>query len=127
MRAMVTGLFTLEPWPVVLETPATRIETSVLQVAFANGPQYGHGARIAAGARFDDGLLDILVIEGRAALAALWQSRRLFSGSLARADGVHVLRCPEARLRSTRPIPLHRDGEAGSRPRMSRCACARRP
>lgn len=112
VRSMVRGLFTLEPWPVTLETPGQVLETRALLVAFANGPQYGHGARIVPGARFDDGLLDIVVIEGRAALAALWQSRQLFRGSITTAPGVQLLRCAEARLRSERPIPLHRDGEA---------------
>lgn len=114
MTGTLRGLAAVEPWPIVLETADTTIETSVLLVVFANGPQYGHAARIAPGARLDDGLLDIVVVEGRSAPAALWLARRLFTGSLALGRGVRVLRAAEARLRcaAVPGIPLHRDGEA---------------
>ena len=42
-----------------------------LLVTFANSAQFGNGARIAPGARLDDGLLDMVIFEERSRLATL--------------------------------------------------------
>jgi len=50
-----------ESW--VLEAGEQRFEGRALVVAFVNGRQYGAGAVLVPGARLDDGLLDVVVIE----------------------------------------------------------------
>lgn len=54
----------------------------VFTLAAANTAQYGNGARIAPGARVDDGLLDLTVVPPVSLITALPLLLRLFSGHL---------------------------------------------
>ena len=53
-------------------------------VAFVNGRQYGGGAILAPGARLDDGLLDVVVIEDAPWFELTWNATRLFLGGIER-------------------------------------------
>ena len=71
---------------------ATRVDARALLVTVANSAQFGNGARIAPGARLDDGLLDLVVVEERSragddlpAAAAVQRHRR--RGSAAARSG----------------------------------------
>ncbi|HTU99736.1 MAG TPA: YegS/Rv2252/BmrU family lipid kinase [Luteitalea sp.] len=80
-------------------------------VAVCNGQQYGHGARIAPHAAFDDGWLDVVVvpeITGRRLARHGW---RLFNGTLAQVPGVRVARARHIVLSHPVPLPVHLDGE----------------
>lgn len=82
-----------------------------LIVAVANARQYGNGATIAPHACIDDGLLDVVVIEDRPALAALLQAPLLFLGQVHRVPGVTIRRGTTVRVTSARPVLYHLDGE----------------
>ena len=87
-------------------------------LAVANADQYGNNARIAPGARLDDGLLDLTAIPPVHALNALPLLARLFTGRIGGAPG--VLRLRGANFTVVRPSPglIHTDGElhpAGAR------------
>ncbi len=82
-----------------------------VMVALANSCQYGNGAVIAAGARLDDGLLDVVAIETRSVPALAWQARRLFSGTLAQAPGVHTRQVSWLDIESEALMLCHVDGE----------------
>ena len=84
-----------------------------LVVVLANSRQYGNGAIIAPAARIDDGRLELVLVEARPAVAGLWQSRRLFTGSVQRAPGVLTRRVEQVAILSDRPIRFHVDGEEG--------------
>ena len=58
-------------------------------VTIANSAQFGNNARIAPGARVDDGELDLVVFEERSRIATLCQMPRLFNGTVARVRGLH--------------------------------------
>ena len=49
-------------------------------VVVANSAQYGNGARIAPGARVDDGELDLVVVEESSRFVTICQTPRLFTG-----------------------------------------------
>jgi diacylglycerol kinase (ATP) len=80
-------------------------------IVFANGQQYGNNAVIAPGARFDDGLLDALVVDARPFFPQLWRARRLFLGREKAIDG--ILRRPVRRavVEADGPLEIHLDGE----------------
>jgi YegS/Rv2252/BmrU family lipid kinase len=80
-------------------------------VAFVNGRQYGGGAMLVPGARLDDGLLDIVVIEDAPALELAWNAQRLFFGTLAQYRRYRHIAAAEATLVPAGPVPHHRDGE----------------
>ena len=84
-----------------------------LVVVLANSRQYGNGAIIAPAARIDDGRLELVLVEARPAIAGLWHSRRLFTGSVQRAPGVLTRRVEQVAILSDRPIRFHVDGEEG--------------
>ncbi|MEO6568352.1 MAG: diacylglycerol kinase family protein, partial [Opitutaceae bacterium] len=59
-----------------------RERVNVLTLAVANTDQYGNNARIAPGARVDDGLLDLTVVPPVSLVRAPFLFIRLFSGRL---------------------------------------------
>jgi len=80
-------------------------------LSIANGPQWGNGARIAPGARLDDGLLDVVIAETATPLRVALHVPRLFTGSIARARGVQTFRVATFTVTTEGPAALHVDGE----------------
>jgi diacylglycerol kinase (ATP) len=88
-----------------------RVSLDTLLVAVANSDQYGNNARIAPGARVDDGALDLVAVRpvglfGAAALAA-----RLFLGNLDGSRHITRLRGPRFSIERAAPGLMHTDGE----------------
>jgi diacylglycerol kinase (ATP) len=86
-------------------------EGKALVVAFVNGRQYGGGALIAPGARLDDGLLDIIVIEDAPVAEILLNAPRMFLGGIERFRRYRRLAAATAVLSGAAPELFHRDGE----------------
>jgi YegS/Rv2252/BmrU family lipid kinase len=103
--------YTSREYEVELDGEGRRLRA--LLIAFANGSEYGIGARISAAASLDDGLLDAVVVEDRSVFARFLHARHLASGMPERAPGVIVRRIQHAVIRSRDPIEYHVDGEAG--------------
>jgi len=106
------------PAEVTIEHDGGRDRGRAFTLAVANSDQYGNQARIAPGARVDDGLLDLTLIPPVSLLRAIPMLRRLFNGSIDGGRG--VLRLRSARFVVERPAPglIHTDGEthaAGAR------------
>ena len=81
-------------------------------VTVANTSEYGNGATIAPGARADDGILDVCVIEDVTLLRGIWHSRRLFNGTIERMPGVKMYRSQQVKICSERPGWFQVDGDA---------------
>ncbi len=60
--AILAELRSFEPLPFTLVLDGKTIEREAMLVAVGNGPSFGGGLRICEGAKFDDGLLDVVVI-----------------------------------------------------------------
>jgi diacylglycerol kinase family enzyme len=84
---------------------------TALLIAFANAGQFGNGARIAPGAKLDDGLLNMVVFEEVSRLATVWGLPRLFTGSVERLRGVEMRTIVSAAVESDAPMLFHVDGE----------------
>lgn len=80
-------------------------------VVVCNGQQYGHGARIAPAAAFDDGQFDVVAVPRITAARVARHGWRLFSGSLAQVPGVFTGRASRIQLSQDRPLAIHLDGE----------------
>ena len=89
------------------------IDTRALLIAFANGTEYGSGARIAPHAREDDGLLEAVIVEDRPPLSRLWVARHLITRTPRRASRVRFESVVQATIETDRPIADHVDGEPG--------------
>ena len=85
-----------------------------LLIAFANGREYGLGARIAPDARLDDGLLDVIIVEERGVLARFWHARHLAKGTPQLAPSVTTGRVRRAVIESPGAMEFHVDGEPGA-------------
>jgi diacylglycerol kinase (ATP) len=98
-----------EQW--TLEAGEHHFEGRALLVAFGNGRQYGGAAVIAPGARLDDGLLDIVVVEDAPMAEVLMNAPRLFLGTIERFRRYRRLAASRAVLTGAVPAVFHRDGE----------------
>jgi diacylglycerol kinase (ATP) len=86
-------------------------------VAVANGTTFGHGMRIAPDAQVDDGLFDVVLIEGMNRVRAIAALRRLYDASHLTHPRVRIRRGQHVHIASpARPIGIDLDGEhaAGS-------------
>ena len=88
-------------------------KSRALLIAFANGTEYGLGARIAPDARLDDGLLDVIVVEERGVVSRFWQARHLAKGTPQLAPMVRTSRVRRAVIESEGEMEFHVDGEPG--------------
>lgn len=97
---------------VSLDGHARRVRA--LLIVFANGREFGMGARIAPQAQLDDGLLDATVIEDRSVLARFRDVPYLALAMTHRARGVTVSRIRSATIETAGSIAFHVDGEPHS-------------
>jgi diacylglycerol kinase (ATP) len=88
-----------------------RVEHRAMLVAFANGRQYGNRLLIAPGARLDDGLLEVVIVERLSLLSIAWRLPSLFRGTLRTGNGVIMRAAKRLRIQSQDAIPFHVDGE----------------
>ena len=89
------------------------VETShrAILVTIANSAQFGNNARIAPGARVDDGELDLVVMDERSRFTTLLHMPRLFNGTVHRTPGCTIRRIREVTIESEQPMTYHVDGE----------------
>ena len=89
------------------------VETThhAILLTIANSAQFGNNARIAPGARVDDGELDLVVIEERSRIMTICQLPRLFNGTVERVRGCTIRRIREVTIEAQQPMTYHVDGE----------------
>ncbi|AMY12906.1 Putative lipid kinase BmrU [Luteitalea pratensis] len=90
------------------------IEIDADLVVVCNGQQYGHGARVAPEASFDDGLFDVVAVPRITAARILGHGWRLFSGTLAQVPGVFTGRARRVEVSQANAVPIHLDGEVAN-------------
>ena len=84
---------------------------SAFLVVVANSDQYGNHARMAPGARVDDGLLDLVVVPTPGVAGAVALMARLFLGNFDRSAQVRHLRSARFVIERSAPGLIHTDGE----------------
>src|SRR6185312_3240415 len=80
-------------------------------VTIANSAQFGNGARIAPGARVDDGELDLVIFEERSRFRTVCALPRLFNGTANRIAGCSITKLRTAVIEADAPLTFHVDGE----------------
>jgi diacylglycerol kinase (ATP) len=93
-----------------------RCEYHALMLALANGRQYGNRVYIAPGARLDDGLLELVIVEQQSALSIAMRLPSVFLGRLRPGRGVTMRAVRELTVRADTEILFHADGEPGQGP-----------
>lgn len=88
-----------------------RTEHRAMLMAIANGRQYGNNVCIAPGARLDDGLLELVIVQELSTLAIALRLPSLFRGTLKPERGVTMRAVRELTVHAGAEIPFHVDGE----------------
>jgi diacylglycerol kinase (ATP) len=96
--------------PYVLELDGRRVETDAMLVAVGNGPAYGGGMRVTPDAAFDDGLLDVLVLNRISTPEFLRVFPKVFTGAHVTHPAVDMHQARTVRLEAT-GIVSYADGE----------------
>lgn len=115
VRALVPELAGFEPYGVRITVDDEVWEQSVTLVAVANAPTYGGGMRIAPDARWDDGLLDVVIAGplSRGELARLFP--KIFPGTHIQHPACTVVRARRVVIEPShtgpRPPAAYADGE----------------
>ena len=97
----------------VLSDGSRKVFEKTYFAAFMNLQYEGGGFRFCPEAKPDDGLLDILVVHDIPVLKILCLLPTAFAGKHVGFKGVTILRCSGAEVQTSRPLPLHMDGEPG--------------
>ena len=96
-----------------IDLDGDRRSVKALLISFANGREYGIGARIAPLAQLDDGLLDATIVETRPVLTRFWHARHMALGTPHRSPSVLTRQIRRAVVEATVPMEFHVDGEPG--------------
>ena len=111
LRIGTRALFTYRPSTYTIAAGGTTVTSRAVLIAVANGAQWGNGARIAPGARLDDGRLDLVVLEEKSRVMTMVRAPRLFNGTIATAPGCSMRGIQEATIDCADPMTFHVDGE----------------
>jgi YegS/Rv2252/BmrU family lipid kinase len=82
-----------------------------LMMTLANASQFGNGARIAPGAKLDDGALDLVVFEEVSRFRTVCAVPRLLTGRVGSVRGWSSVQIERAAVECERPMAFHVDGE----------------
>jgi len=83
----------------------------LMLAAVANGRYFGGGMHVAPHAQIDDGLFDVVIVDGMTKLQALACFSQLLRGRHLRRPDVRVLRGRQVEIEADAPIWLEADGE----------------
>jgi YegS/Rv2252/BmrU family lipid kinase len=86
-------------------------EREICLLSIANSDQYGNNARIAPGARVNDGALDLVAVHRVSLQGAAAVSARLFLGTINASPHVSVLRGSSFSIKRQQEGIIHTDGE----------------
>ena len=111
---------------VTIRAGSLDLSLDMLLIAVANSDEYGNGAKIAPGARVDDGELDLVAVRPINAASALPLLLRLFTNRLDRSSRTIHLRGPRFTIERTRAGLIHTDGETHETGRVIEVSVQRR-
>ena len=112
VASALVGLFRYAMPLVTIRVDDRIVHEGRLSLAAAGKGQYfAGGMRVAPGASIDDGLLDVVVVEGMSIAASLLSFPSLIAGRHVHNRHVHVHRGTAVRAESAAPVWIEADGE----------------
>lgn len=116
LQATIASIMQHEPQPmqITLDDKPWYDGTAYL-VAVANGTTFGHGMKIAPNAQTDDGLFDVVLVEGVSRPVILSALYRVYNGSHLTHPNVRFGKAKDVRIQGERgAVALDLDGEHAS-------------
>lgn len=116
LQATVEGILQHRPQPMQVTLDGqTWFSGPAYLVAVANGTTFGHGMRVAPHARSDDGLFDVVLVEGVSRPTILKALYRVYNGSHLTHPAVHYRQARSVRIQGLLDsVGLDLDGEHAS-------------
>lgn len=119
MKKTLSNFLTAKPYPFVLTSHGTQIETEAFFISIANSNQFGNHFTIAPKASLGDGLLDIVVMTQQNKLSMLVQALKQVAGynELKRlevvkaTDDLIYFQTNELSIHNIGSAPMHIDGD----------------
>lgn len=111
LLASATAFRAYRPLEYTIEHDGQRESWRAFTIAVANSDQYGNNARIAPGARPDDGLLNLTIVPPISPFNAAPLFCRLFTGGLSAMPGITLRVGTRFVVERPAPGPIHTDGE----------------
>jgi diacylglycerol kinase (ATP) len=105
------ALATYRPRTYDIVTVEGRLTRTALLIVLANGTEFGNRILIARGARIDDGLLDVVMVEERSRFATMCRVPWLLARSIHRVPVWSTRPVREVVIETSEPILFHVDGE----------------
>ncbi len=115
-----TILATMQPVRAAITVDGQTVEQTIVMIVACNGPREGGSFKISPEAQFDDGLMDLCVVEWMPRLALLGTVPRFMDGSHVRDARVRIWRGREMTIASEDPMMMHVDGELLPNPLVHR-------
>ncbi|MDC7286488.1 diacylglycerol kinase family lipid kinase [Blautia schinkii] len=108
-------LIFVNPTPMTLYLDGGRRRTykKVYFTAVMNQKYEGGGFMFCPKAKSNDGILDVIVVEGMSKAKVLCCLPTAFFGRHIHFKGVHIMRCKSIEINSAIPLAIHKDGESG--------------
>lgn len=116
LAATVGTLLTHRAQPMRVELDGSPwYEGPAYLVAVANGTTFGHGMKVAPTARVNDGLFDVVLVEGMPRIEILMALRKVYNASHLVHPGVHFRRAQQVHITGIKDaLGLDMDGESAS-------------
>jgi YegS/Rv2252/BmrU family lipid kinase len=111
VKLAARSFFSYRPQEYIVDTNGKRVSVRALLVVVANGTEFGNRILIARGARVDDGLLDVVIVEERSRAASLCRVPWLLTRSIHRVPVWSSRRTSTVTIACDRPMTFHVDGE----------------
>ena len=99
------------PEEYIIEIDGERMVKKALFITVGNSNQWGNGAKITPLAKYNDGILDITIVDKFGALELPWLSYRLMAGSLHKSQQVHCYKGKQIKIIRKSEGPAHADGD----------------
>jgi YegS/Rv2252/BmrU family lipid kinase len=115
VAATLYGLARWQPARFELQADDEMCAFTGYMAAAANSGRFGGGMRLAPGARLDDGLLDVVMIEHISRLQFIRATPKVFKGTHVSEPNVHVRKATTVRLDADRPFAVYADGDEVAR------------
>lgn len=113
--AVYRAMSRLEPVPMVIQLDDRTLEQECVAVMVQNTPFTGGGLHMAPGARVDDGLLDVVVVDGIGKLDLMVNFPRVYRGRHLDHPSFALHRTRSLRIDSLSPLPKMFDGDLWGR------------